>query len=248
MMVMAAADPRAPAAPSISVVVPVLHDAARLEALLARLGGRSRWCEVIVANGDAGDAAVRRIRARRPDVVWVDSEPGRGRQMNAGAARATGAWLLFLHADARPDAGWTDEIGRAEAAGADAGCFRLRIDARRWQARVIEAGVRWRVRWLGIVYGDQAIFVRRDLFRRLGGYRPIPVMEDADLVGRIRARGRFWPSSVGVTVSARRWERDGWWRRTAANLGILALHLAGRSPERLAAMYPAWRDSGEDPV
>jgi len=245
---MASVDLPVTAAPSVSVIVPVLHDAARLEGLLSRLAGRSRWCEVIVANGDAGDAAVRRIRARRPDVVWVDSEPGRGRQMNAGAARATGAWLLFLHADARPDPGWTDAIGRAEAAGAVGGCFRLRIDARRWQARVIEAGVRWRVRWLGVVYGDQAIFVRRDLFRQLGGYRPIPVMEDADLVRRIRARGRFRPSSAGVTVSARRWERDGWWRRTAANLRILVLHLAGRSPERLAAMYPAWRDSGEDPV
>ena len=244
---MAAIDPPAPVAPSISVIVPVLHDAPRLEGLLSRLPGRSR-CEVIVANGDAGDAAVRRLRGTRRDVVWVESEPGRGRQMNAGAARAGREWLLFLHADALPDAGWADEIGRAESAGAVGGCFRLQIDAPRWQARIIEAGVRWRVRWLGVVYGDQAIFVRRDLFRRLGGYPPIPVMEDADLVARIRARGRFWRSTVGVTVSARRWERDGWWRRTAANLRILVLHLAGRSPERLAAMYPAWRDSGEDVV
>ena len=244
---MTAIDPAEPVAPSISVIVPVLHDAARLERLLSRLPGRP-GCEVIVANGDAGDAAVRRLRGTRPDVVWVESEPGRGRQMNAGAARAGGTWLLFLHADALPDAGWADEIGRAESAGAAGGCFRLRIDAVCWQARVIEAGVRWRVRRLGVVYGDQAIFVRRDLFRRLGGYRPIPVMEDADLVGRIRGLGRFWPSSVGVTVSARRWERDGWWRRTAANLRILVLHLAGRSPDRLAAMYPAWRDSGEDAV
>lgn len=242
---MAAVDPPVPVPPSISVIVPVLHDAAQLAALLPRLPGRPR-CEVIVANGDAGDAAVGAIREARPDVVWVESPPGRGRQMNAGAARAAGAWLLFLHADARPDAGWADEIERAGAAGAVGGCFRLRIDARRWQARVIEAGVRWRVRGLGIAYGDQGIFVRRDVFRRLGGYRPLPVMEDADLVRRIRARGRFRPSPVEISVSARRWERDGWWRRTAANLRILALHLAGRSPDRLAAMYPAWRDSGED--
>jgi rSAM/selenodomain-associated transferase 2 len=242
---MSADDRQASIAPSVSVVIPVLHDAARLARLLPRLPGPSR-CEVIVANGDAADAGVRGMRRTGPDVVWVESEPGRGRQMNAGAARAAGNWLLFLHADALPDAGWVDEIGRAEAAGAVAGCFRLRIDASRWQARVIEAGVRWRVRWFGIAYGDQAIFVRRDLFRRLGGYRPIPVMEDAELVGRIRSRGPFWRSSLGVTVSARRWEQDGWWRRTAANLRILGLHLAGRSPDRLAAMYPAWRDSAED--
>ena len=242
---MAAVDLPVPVPPSISVIVPVLHDAVQLAALLRRLPGRPR-CEVVVVNGDAGDAAVEAIRAARPDVVWVESEPGRGRQMNAGAARAAGAWLLFLHADARPDAGWVDEIERAGTAGAVGGCFRLRIDSRRWPARVIEAGVRWRVRRLGIAYGDQGIFVRRDVFRRLGGYRPMPVMEDADLVRRIRARGRFRPSPVGITVSARRWERDGWWRRTAANLRILALHLAGRSPDRLAAMYPAWRDPGED--
>ncbi len=242
---MPAVDLQPSIAPSISVIIPVLHDAAQLAALLTRLPGRP-GCEVIVANGDAGDAAVGGMRRTRPDVVWVESEPGRARQMNAGAARAAGAWLLFLHADALPDPGWVDEIGRAEAAGAVGGCFRLRIDARRWQARVIEAGVRWRVRCIGVAYGDQALFIRRDVFRRLGGYRPIPVMEDADLVGRMRSLGPFWPSSLGVTVSARRWEQDGWWRRTAANLRILGLHLAGRSPERLAAMYPAWRDSGGD--
>lgn len=241
---MSAVEPRAPAAPSVSVIIPVLRDAAHLARLLQRLPDRAR-CEVVVANGDAGDPAIGDLRRRR-DVVWVDSEPGRGRQMNAGAARAGGAWLLFLHADALPDAGWLDEIGRAAAAGAVGGCFRLRIDARRWQARAIEAGVRWRARWLGIVYGDQGVFVRRGLFRQLGGYRPMPVMEDADLVRRMRSRGRFWRSPLAVTVSARRWERDGWWRRTAANLRILALHLAGRSPDRLAALYPAWRDRGED--
>ena len=245
MAATSAVGPRAPAVPSLSVVVPVLRDAAQVEGLLPRLPVRTR-CEVVVVNGDAADGAVAALRRRRPDVVWVDSPPGRGRQMNAGAARSAGAWLLFLHADARPDAGWIDEIGRAAAAGAVGGCFRLRIDSRRWPARVIEAGVRWRVRWLGIAYGDQAVFVRRDLFRRLGGYRPIPVMEDADLVRRMRARGPFWRSSLGVTVSARRWERDGWWRRTAANLLILGLYLAGRPPERLAALYPAWRRSDDD--
>ena len=234
-LVMAAVDPPVPVPPSISVIVPVLHDAAQLAALLPRLPGRPR-CEVVVANGDAGDAAVGAIRAARPDVVWVESEPGRGRQMNAGAARAAGAWLLFLHADARPDAGWVDEIERAGAAGAVGGCFRLRIDSRRWPARVIEAGVRWRVRWLGIAYGDQAVFVRRDLFRRLGGYRPMPVMEDADLVRRIRSRGRFWRVAgrghgVGAALGAGR---------------LVAAHRRQPPHPRAASRRPFPRSSGRD--
>jgi rSAM/selenodomain-associated transferase 2 len=233
-------------APLVSIIIPVLRDAAPLAALLAQLEPDDRF-EVIVASGDA-DPALDPIRRSRRSVVWTPGPPGRGRQMNAGAARATGRWLLFLHADARLGEGWLDEIARVDgddrdtAAGVVGGCFRLEIDSPRWQARLIERGVRWRVRWLGLAYGDQGLFVRRDLFETLGGYRPMPVMEDADLVRRLRRQGPLRRSAVGITVSARRWERDGWTRRTVSNLRILALYLAGRSPDRLAASYPAWRE------
>ena len=235
--------------PFVSVIIPVLRDADSLAALLGVLHPTTQ-VEVIVANGDAGDPALEPVRRAWPVVQWVDGPPGRGRQMNAGAECATGQWLLFLHADARLEDGWLDEIRRAADDGAVGGCYRLEIDSPRWQARLIERGVRWRVRWLGLAYGDQGLFIRRDLFRAIGGYRAIPVMEDADLVRRMGRHGRLRHSPVGVSVSARRWERDGWIRRTVSNLRILLLYLAGRSPDRLAASYPAGpgpgRPSGGD--
>ena len=241
--------------PFVSVVIPVLRDAGPLAALLEVLLPTTQVegndvVEVIVANGDVDDPALEAVRRAWPAVRWVDAPRGRGHQMNAGGARARGQWLLFLHADAWPADGWIDEIRRAAADGAVGGCYRLKIDSPRWQARVIEGGVRHRVRWLGIAYGDQGLFIRRDLFEVIGGYRAIAVMEDADLMRRMRRHGPLFYSAVCVSVSARRWERDGWMRRTGGNLWILLLYLAGRSPDSLAASYPAWpgrgRPSGGD--
>ena len=229
--------------PFVSVIIPVLRDADPLAALLQVLHPTID-IEVIVACGDAGDPALEPVRRAWPAVQWVDAPRGRGRQMNAGGARAVGQWLLFLHADARLSEGWLDDMRRASGGGAVGGCFRLEIDSPRWQARLIERGVRSRVRWLGIAYGDQGLFIRRDLFQAIGGYGAMPVMEDADLVRRMRRHGRLRYSQVAVSVSARRWERDGWTRRTVSNLWILLLYLAGRSPDRLAASYPAWPGSG----
>ena len=240
--------------PLLTVVIPVLRDAGPLAALLEVLlpttpAEGNDVVEVIVTNGDVNDPALEAVRRAWPAVRWVDAPRGLGHQMNAGGALAKGQWLLFLHADASPADGWIDEIRRAAADGAVGVCYRLAIDSPRWQARLIERSVRCRVRWLGIVYGDQGLFIRRDLFDAMEGYRAMPVMEDADLVRRMRRHGRLRYSPVGVSVSARRWERDGWTRRTISNLRILFLYLAGRSPDRLAAAYPAWpgpdRPSGD---
>ena len=232
-------------APLVSIVIPVLHDAAELERLLDGLlrqlpagSTRSAGCEVIVVNGDAADGAVRLLQARFAAVRWTSAEPGRARQMNAGARLASGAWLLFLHADTCPAPGWLDEIRRIDpdplAAG---GALRLTLRSRDWRARVVERGVAWRVRWLGLPYGDQGIFVRRAVFEQLGGYRPLPLMEDVDLVRRLRRRGRMACLQVPILTSARRWERDGWTRRTVLNLLLLAGYAAGVPPVRLARAY-----------
>ncbi|MBM64293.1 MAG: hypothetical protein CL484_15195 [Acidobacteria bacterium] len=226
----------------VSVIVPVLHDAKMLAPLLAELVGKgeSIQVEVVVTNGDAEDRELEPIRRDNPKVRWVDGCPGRALQMNRGALIASGRWLLFLHSDARLGPKWFDEIERAARVDVVGGCYRLEIDSCCWQARLIEFGVKWRARWLAIVYGDQGIFIRRDVFDLLGGYRPLPLMEDADLVRRMRQRGSFLLSQVRVRVSARRWERDGWWRRTFANIWILLSHLVGRAPENMAESYPAW--------
>ena len=231
--------------PLVSVVIPVLHDAEELERLLAELlrqppggSGDGAGREVIVVNGDDADPAIRPLRGRFPAVRWAAAEPGRARQMNAGARLASGAWLLFLHADACPAPEWLDEIRRIDADPRTvAGALRLQLRSRDWRARVVERGVAWRVRRLGLPYGDQGIFVRRAVFDELGGYRPLPLMEDVDLVRRVRRRGRMTYSQVPILASARRWEREGWTRRTALNLLLLLAYSAGVPPARLARAY-----------
>ena len=225
--------------PFVSLVIPVLNDAAQLERFLGVLPapthGRSH--EIIVVDGSA-DPALDPLRAKFDDVRWSAAPAGRGRQMNHGASLARGRWVLFVHADTRLAAGWDAEVAKAAAvAGVVGGSFRFALNAPEWQARVIERGVAWRVRWLDLPFGDQALFARRDVFQALGGYRPWPLMEDVDLVRRLRRSGRLWHSDLPVRVSARRWRRDGWFWRSIQNVGLATLYLAGVSPERLARVY-----------
>ena len=105
-------------------------------------------------------------------------------------------------------------------------------------ARLIERGVRLRVDWLSLPYGDQALFVRSDIFRAIGGYAELPIMEDVDLVRRLHARGRLFRSPLPAMTSARRWERDGWLRRTARHLALISLYFAGIPPDRLIWLDP----------
>ena len=226
--------------PFVSVIVPVLNDAVQLDGLLLslHLDQDVQDVEIIVANGAAVDSTIQGLRSQFPDVLWTDGTPGRGRQMNQGSAHAKGRWLLFLHADARLSPGWVDEIRRADgAARYVGGCFRFSLDAPETPARLIEWGVAWRVRWLGLPYGDQAIFVRRAVFDALGGYRPLPLLEDVEFVQRLRRVGRLMHSDLAVRVSARRWKRDGWVRRSAENMMLVLLFLAGVAPDRLARVY-----------
>lgn len=232
--------------PFVSIVVPVLRDAPELERLLDALAGQGAAgvagsdpsSELIVANGDGADPDVAALRRRFPGVRWTASDPGRGRQLNAGARLASGEWLLFLHADTCPEPGWRAGIARAAQDPRVVGGalrFTLRSNAR--AARFVERGVAWRVRWMGLPYGDQGIFVRRAVFEQVGGCRPLPLMEDVDLVRRLRRRGRMVHLRTPILVSPRRWDRDGWLRRTASNLLLLVLYCAGVSPDRLARFY-----------
>jgi rSAM/selenodomain-associated transferase 2 len=224
--------------PLVTIVIPVLNDRAALASLLEGLP-RDPVLEIIVVNGsDVSDPAMDLLRERYPDLSWVQSAPGRGTQMNQGARRARGRWFVFLHADTRLGAGWMDVIRRLdEQPQIVGGSFRFALDSPARLARLIEWGVRIRVRLFDLPYGDQALFVRRTVFEELGGYRELPLMEDVDFIRRLRRRGRLAHAGVPALTSARRWERDGWLRRTVDNAMLVALFLAGHPPERLARRY-----------
>jgi rSAM/selenodomain-associated transferase 2 len=222
-----------------SVIIPVYRDAAALERTLASTDFSA--AELIVS-ATREDSSLAELRASRKDIVWIYAPRGRAFQMNAGAAFARGDWLVFLHADTRLPAGWSDVIEDASRdPGVAAGCFRFALDSESSIARVIEMGVRLRVAILGLPYGDQAIFVRRAIFEAMGGYTHLPIMEDVDLVQRLRRRGRLFRSSKPAITSSRRWERDGWIGRTARHLLLIVLYFTGVSPERLVRLDAARR-------
>ena len=198
-----------------------------------------RGFEVIVAHAGPADAEIARLRQQHPYISWIEGPPGRGTQLNAGAARARGDWLWFVHADSELPDGWLEVFRNLEVTSGEVvgGAFRFALDSTAWPARVLERGVALRVRWFGLPYGDQGLFVRRSVFEALGGFAPIPLMEDVEFVQRLKRHGRLRHLTLSLTTSARRWEQEGWWRRSVGNLLTLTLYAAGVSPEWLARRY-----------
>lgn len=221
----------------VSIVVPVREDTEALQSLLERLPPLPD-VEVIVSMAGDMDARLDDTRRVRPDVRWVSGSPGRGPQLNRGAAEARGRWLWFVHADSEPPPCWHDEFLRLdEPSEIVGGSFAFGLASAAWQARVIEWGVRWRVRLFGLSYGDQGLFVRRAVFHEMGCFAPWPLMEDVDFVRRLNRRGRVAHLTSRLRTSARRWERQGWCRQSARNLVTLSLYGLGVPPERLARSY-----------
>jgi rSAM/selenodomain-associated transferase 2 len=162
--------------------------------------------------------------------------------MNAGAARASGDVLLFLHADCSLEAGalrQAEECLRRRHVAA--GCFTMAVQARGALYRWIDFVATARVRLAGFIYGDQGLFLRRELFGALGGFPPVRLMEDVYLSRRLRRRGRMVVVPARIAVSPRRWQRHGIVRQTIRNWTLLSLAAAGVHPDRLAAFYPAVR-------
>ncbi|HEX8466646.1 MAG TPA: TIGR04283 family arsenosugar biosynthesis glycosyltransferase [Allosphingosinicella sp.] len=216
----------------LSVVIPALNAAATLGPCLAALDDAD---EIIVVDGGSSDGTI--VIAQSSGARLVDSPRGRGAQLAAGAAAAKGDWLLFLHADTRLAPGWREAAERHRARSPDkAACFRFRLDAHERRARLIEAGVALRVRALGLPYGDQGLLLSRRLYDEVGGFRPMALMEDVDLVRRI-GRRRIERLAVEAVTSAERWRSGGWLRRSGRNLLCLAFYRFGMSAERLARLY-----------
>jgi rSAM/selenodomain-associated transferase 2 len=192
---------------------------------------------VILVDGGSDDATMQ-VAARFSSVRLLTSPRGRARQMNAGARAARGDILLFLHADT-----WLPQeaLGAVSAALDDArvvgGRFDVRFDSPRPVLRMIAFFMNLRSRASGISTGDQAIFVRRDVFETMGGYPDIPLMEDIELSRRLKRRGRLAALSSRVTTSARKWEREGAVRTMALMWAFRFLYMVGVSPARLHRWY-----------
>ena len=221
--------------PALSVVIPALNEAGQIAETLSALA-RSSNVEIIVVDGGSTDATV--AVARAAGIRVLEARPPRSIQMNAGAAAAGGNLLLFLHADTRLPAGFETQVRQTLARPrVAAGAFRLKIDGNQRGLRTIEAVANWRSRVLQMPYGDQALFLRSYTFWESGAFPPIPIMEDFELVRRLKRRGRIALAPGCAETSARRWLRLGAVKTWLVNQCVIAAYCAGVSPQRLAAWY-----------
>jgi rSAM/selenodomain-associated transferase 2 len=226
--------------PNLSIVLPVINEANGINTIIAHIHANAAVgaVEVIVVDGDPQGSTIRAIQST--GIITTTAEKGRARQMNRGAALAKGEVLLFLHADTLLPARFAEHLmAMMHDKRVVAGAFDLGIRSPRRIFRITEQYVFLRTRLTRVPFGDQAIFVRRDYFQKIGGYRDIPLMEDVELMTRIRKRGdRIALVADKVLTSARRWEREGILFSTLRNWALQILYVFGVPPERLAKWYP----------
>jgi len=224
---------------NISVIIPVLNEAEIINQTIEHICSlkNNTNVEIIVADGDPCGSTIKTVSHQK--VIGVISEKGRGRQMNKGAAVATGDILLFLHADTLLPVGAFEKITAVMRTGRYAGgAFDLGFDSGRTSYRVIERAASYRSRLTRIPYGDQAIFIRKDIFDGLGGFREFPIMEDIELMRSIKRIGhRIFIIATKVKTSSRRWEREGIIYCTVRNWMLVTLYLLGVRPDTLVRFY-----------
>ena len=231
----------------VSIVVPTWNERDALPVCLSLLRDQEPPCEILVVDGGSTDGTVDAVRAF-PDVKLLQAPRGRARQMNDGARIARGDILWFLHADSRPAPGSVIAIRDAlRDPRVAAGAFRFALDGVRPAYRVIEAGAAMRTRWLRLPLGDQGLFLRREDFEEIGGYRDVSVLEDVYLVRDVRRRGRLAVLDLPLVTSCRRWEAHGLAATTLANFTLLVLDKLGASSECLARIRVGGRSTTRTP-
>jgi len=225
------------ATPTLSVIVPTLNEESHIGGLVQTV--LRPGVEVIVADGGSDDAT--RARAAEQGARVIIASPGRGAQLDAGVELARGRSLLFLHADTAIPEDFDQIVHRIlDQPSVALGAFRFKLDRPGVLYRGIELAVRLRCRIFKTPFGDQALFMRREVYRELGGFAAIPLMEDLDLVRRARSRGRVVISEAPAVTSSRRWRSAGVVRMTAINQACVIGYAMGIPPSRLAAWRNRW--------
>ena len=225
--------------PELSLVIPVLNEAERISGIIRYIHelNADGTAEIIVVDGDPQGGTIRTIKPE--GVRTAVAEKGRARQMNHGASLATGDILLFLHADTRlPSCAFALIRSTMNDKRFVGGAFDLGFDTKRAIFKITEMYVFLRTRLTQIPFGDQAIFIRREYFEKIGGYRDIPIMEDVELMRRIRKRAdtiRIIP--LKVRTSVRRYEQEGILSCTLRNWLLQISYALGISPQRLVKWY-----------
>ncbi len=221
---------------ALDVVIPTLNAGATLARTLEAVAAYDAATITVCDGGSSDDTAA---IAQEAGATVVTAPAGRGGQLAAGARVGDASWILFLHADTVLGPGWANAVRAFTSRHINigkAGYFRLRFDSADPRARRVERLAAWRARRLGLPYGDQGLLIGRALYEYLGGFKPLPLMEDVDLVRRV-GRRNLVPLDADAVTSAARYERDGWTMRPLRNLSCLTLYLAGMPPAAIAHLY-----------
>ena len=236
------APPPLKASAPVSIVIPTLNAGERLRACLSALAAGSLAglvAEAVVVDGGSEDDTTAIADSFGARVVTAPS--GRGGQLEAGAAAARGAWLMFLHADTVLEEDWLGDVSAfVEADDMRAGVFTLAFDAKGLAPRIVAAGAMARTRWLKSPYGDQGLLISRRLYDAVGGFADMPLFEDVDMISRLvrhGGRGALHVFRTKAVTSPERYERDGYVGRVIKNAWHLAQYHAGVAPEKLARSY-----------
>ncbi|HCQ23517.1 MAG: glycosyltransferase [Aphanizomenon flos-aquae LD13] len=219
----------------ISIIIPTLNEADNIqEAIISSQIGSH--IEIIIVDGGSQDQTL--LIAKSLNVQAIISSPGRAHQMNAGAMAASGEILLFLHADTRLPTNF-DQMIRTTLAkpGIVAGAFTLQINSPHWGLRLVEFGVKWRCNLWQMPYGDQGIFITKDVFQQVGNFPQIPIMEDFELMRKLKTLGKIYLLPTPVITSPRRWLKKGILQTTLGNQIIIIAYLLGISPNQIRNWY-----------
>ena len=220
---------------TISIIIPTFNEAANIENAIASTQPSTN-VELIIVDGGSQDNTVNIAQSLGVKVIL--SAPGRAVQMNAGAMAATGDILLFLHADTCLPAGFDKMVRNAlQQPKTVAGAFALRIDAPNLALRWVEKGVNWRSHFFQMPYGDQAIFLTTEIFQKIGNFPELPIMEDFELIRRLKRIGKIAIIPVPIITSARRWLKKGVLQTTLLNQIVIIAYFLGVSPERIRCWY-----------